>query len=433
MSIRISRSAALAVALTLIAPGAATAAWQAETIPGTTGASPPNSFAFDRQGRGSIVFEGFDQRRFTGLALRAAGGGWTRQGNLAGIGFGAARTHLYAQTRALLVTRDVTGYGPFHRARFRLVWALGRTEGGFGSFRQIDRSADVPASAANAAGDALVAYTPQGGTGVRVSERRAGRDFGRPTVLGANGSIAPTVAVNALGDRVVAWYRGNRLEARVRTAGGRWSPVRTVATVSRSDDAPLRALVTPDRRVVVAWHAVTVREGQPVRVEAGAVTRRIHGGWHSALLERSLLDSESFGAAAAAIPLVTTSGTVLVAWTGRWRAATGVRIAQVSASGSIHGPTLVSGESQVATLDDAAAGPDGRVAVTFAEHLAAGVRTWAALGTGIDAFQPPEPLTPEGENGLVGSRVAFSPLTGQAVAVRPRVSAGRAELTAAVN
>ena len=292
----------------------------------------------------------------------------------------------------------------------------------------------MPSSAANEAGDAIVAYTPQGGAGVRVSERRAGHAFGRPRVLSGKDAIAPVVAINARGDRVVAWYRGDRVESRVRRAGGRWTAVRTATRVARSASAPVRALVTPNGRVVLAWQTVAVREDEPVRIEAGVAIRELRGGWRSVLLERSVLGTASFPADAGAIPIVDTRGEVLVAWTGRWRATTGVRIARVSASGWIVGATLLSRETQAATLNDVAAGPQSRVAVTYAEQLgSAGVGTWAILRLGIGAFQPPEALTPEGEAGLVGSRVAFSPLTAQAVVVRPLVSASRGMLTAAVN
>lgn len=437
MSLHRFLCAAVAAVVALVAPGVARSAWQGEEVPGTAGASPPRSFEFDRQGRALIVFDGFDQQRsparFTGRALRAPGGGWSRLPDIGGIGWGAARVHLYARTRALLITRQVTGYGRFNRARFRLVWAVGRTNGTFGAFRPIDSSADVPSSAANGAGDAIVAYTPQGAAGVRVSERAAGQDFGRPRVLSGLQAIDPVVAMNARGDRVVAWYSGDRLQARIRRADAGWSAVRTAAHIARSENAPLRALVTPNGRIVLAWETVAVREDQPVRLEAGVAIRPASSGWHSALLERSVLATQSFAGEPAAIPVVDTSGDVLVAWTGRWQAATGVRIANLSASARISGTTLLSAETQAATLDDLAAGPQDRVAVTYAEQLAnAGVRTWALLRQASGAFQPPEPLTPEGETGLAGSRVAFSPLTAQAVVVRPLVSSARSALAAAV-
>jgi hypothetical protein len=411
----------LGTAAALLAPAPALAAWQAEPIPDTAGAAPPGSFAFDREGTGAIVFSVFTPRRVTGVAVRAPAGGWAREGNIAGLGASsAARVHLYGKTRALLIARRSPG---------TLVWSLGRTSGGFGRLRTLARNADGPASAANAAGDALVAYTPRRATGVRVSERRAGRRFARPRVLGPKGSLDPAVAVNARGDRVVAWLRGNRLEARVRPAGGRWSATRTVMRLTRTENVSLRALVTDDRRIALAWHTVRVSENRPARVAAGAAIRRINGAWKSALLEQSRLDTEAYLGEALAIPLVTASGEVLVAWTGRWRSATGVRIAQLRNTGSVHGPTLVSGEDQVATLDDAAAGP--QVAVTYAAHAGNDARTFAALGSGIDAFAPPEPLTPDGEIGLVGSRVAFTP-SGTPVVVRPLVSGGRGALAAAV-
>jgi hypothetical protein len=458
----------LAVATILSAPGPASGAWQAEPIPGTAGASPPRSFAFDAEGRASIVFEAFDQRRsparFTGSALRAPGGSWTRTADVAGIGWGAARAHTYGRTRALLITRQVTGrdavayatggpasggrydlrlvrggsgrlrhpLGPFNRARFRLVWALGRTDGGFGTYREIDRSADVPASAANAAGDALVAYTAQGAAGVRVSERAAGGRFGRSRLLGGSDSVSPAVAVNARGDRVVAWYRGDWIEARIRRAGEAWSAVARVARAPRGSRS-IRALVTANGRAVLAWYAAEIRESRPARISASVAIHPRGAGWRSALLERSVLGSQGVPGEAGTIPVVDSRGELLVAWTGRWLQGTGVRVARISESARIEGPVLVSGEDQVATLDDAAAGPLGGVAVTYAEPLETSVRTWAALRAGTSAFAAAEALTAPGEIGLAGSRVAYSPRSGQPVVVRPLVRDGRGALVAAAS
>ncbi|HWK30317.1 MAG TPA: hypothetical protein VNS09_27365 [Solirubrobacter sp.] len=414
-----------ASALALLAAGAASAqaAWQPEAIPGTTGALALNSFGFDRQGTASLVFEAFDQpQRFTGTATRAAGDGtWTRGANIPGIGWAGAEVQLYASTRALLVTRQVRSFGRFNRANFRLVYALGRTSGGFGTYRQIASSANVPASAVNPAGDALVAYTPQNGTAVRVSERRAGGRFGTPRILSSGGALSPAVAVDARGDRVVAWFRGNRVEARVKLAGHNWGSVLTAARLTRTPNASLRALMTSDGRAVLAWQTLDIREGHPSQVAAGVALRPRNAGWRGALLEQSTLGAQAQPGDADAIPLVDTRGDVHVVWTGRWQEGTGVRIAQVTNAARIHGPDLLSAEDQSATLDDAAAGPQNQIAVTY--FAANG--TWVNTGAGA-----PVPLTPAGETAIAGSRVAFSPQTAQPLVVRPFVSGSQGALVA---
>jgi hypothetical protein len=72
--------------------------------------------------------------------------------------------------------------------------------------------------------------------------------------------------------------------------------------------------------------------------------------------------------------------------------------------------------------------------VTWAEHDAyGGARTFAALRPGLGAFNATADLTPAGQIGLVGSRVAFSPVTGEAVVVRGYVAEGKPALAAAAS
>ena len=269
---------------------------------------------------------------------------------------------------------------------------------------------------------------------MRVSERAAGHGFGRPRSVSGPRAVSPVVAINPRGDRVVAWYDGERVQARIRRADGDWGPTRTVARIAgRGANAPLRALVTANGRAVLAWETVAVRESQPPRIEAGVAIRPSGGDWRSALLERSVLETQTDTGAAGAIPVVDTSGNVLVAWTGRWRQATGVRIAGVSASARITATTLVSGEAQAATLDDLAAGPQDRLALTYAEQLGnSAVATWAALRPTAGVFGPGEAVSSPLETALVGSRVAFSPLSGEPTIVRPLISGTRGALVASV-
>ena len=147
-----------------------------------------------------------------------------------------------------------------------------------------------------------------------------------------------------------------------------------------------------------------------------------------------MLETQTDTGAAGAIPVVDTSGNVLVAWTGRWRQATGVRIAGVSASARITATTLVSGEAQAATLDDLAAGPQDRLALTYAEQLGnsavSHVGRPASHCAGV--FGPGEAVSTPLETALVGSRVAFSPLSGEPTIVRPLISGARGGLVASV-
>jgi hypothetical protein len=60
------------------------------------------------------------------------------------------------------------------------------------------------------------------------------------------------------------------------------------------------------------------------------------------------------------------------------------------------------------------------------------VRTVVALRPAPGAFEAPVVLTPEGQAGLAGSRVAFGP-GGQALVVRPFVRGGAGALAAAAS
>jgi len=435
-------TATVALAAAVVASGAAaaTTSWHAEALPAGPGAlPPPRTLAVDREGRALLLFEGITQgpspHRFTGTVVRAPDGGWTRTPDIADIGWGSAQALLYGRTRALLVARQVTRFGAFHRARFRLVWAPGRSDGRFAAFRTIDTSADPPAVAADPAGDALVAYARQGGSTLRVSERLAGRSFGAPRVISRSGASRPAVAMNARGDRVVAWFRGDRIEARVRRAGHRWGSVLTVARVPRSANQPLRAVITPSGRLLIAWQAADVREDRPVVLTTGVAVRPRDAGWRSATIERATIAAGQGAAVdATTVPLVDSRGQMLVAYTGAHGDGVGVKLARVTSSAHVAATIVLSGDSTAASLDDAAAGPQARIAVTWAEHGPRGeVRTFVALRPGAGAFAAPVALTAEGEVGLVGSRVAFSPLTGQAIVARPIMTGSTATLAGAVS
>jgi len=421
--------AALAVALLAAVGSPAQAAWRAEEIPGTTGALPPvRTLAFDREGRALALFEGFVQQRrpqrFTGIVTRSPSGGWARPGDVAGVGWGSAQAHTYGRTRALLVTRKGT----------RLVWATGRSDGTFGTFRQIAAGAGAFSSAANPSGDALVAFTSPRGPVVRVSERHAGGSFTTPRKLAGAAVRLPTVAINPRGDRVAAWFTASGLRARVRRAGKPWGPVKKVSGDPDAGETVLRAVVSANGRFVLAWQSADVREDRPVRLNARVAVRARSGGWKTATLEHSSLASEALAADPAAIPIFDSGGRLLVAYTAKRGAGTAVELADVTESARVRSITSPSGGSANATLDDVAAGEAGHVAVTWAEHDASGsVRTFAALRPGPGAFEAPSDLTPSGQPGLTGSRVAFSPLTGDAVVVRSYVAAGTGALAAAVS
>jgi hypothetical protein len=150
-----------------------------------------------------------------------------------------------------------------NRTRMRVAFS---TTARFGRQRTID-TVDLtagPALAANDRGRIALAYgqrRPFGGRVVTLAERRPGRAFGAPRILGGSvGAMGVAVAVGPRGDLVVAWerrrsrHRDPQIRARVRPAGGRLGPVLRLARSPRLPDV-LRVAVTPRGAVWVAWAA----------------------------------------------------------------------------------------------------------------------------------------------------------------------------------
>ena len=423
LAVRLSLVALAAGSLAVTSP--ALAAWRSEDVPGTAGALAPLTLGVDRDGRALMLFEGFQQQRspqkFTGVATRVPQGAWARRDDLTGIGWGAAHALLYGRTRALVVTRRGD----------RLVWAVGRTDGSFGAFRRIAAGVGAHASAVDPSGDALVAYTPRAGGGVRVSERRAGGGFAAPRRFSRTAGAVPAVAINPRGDRLVAWFGPRGLRVKLRRAGTGWSSAQTLSSDRGGPNTALRAAVSANGRFVLAWETVDIREDVPVRLTASVAVRPGGGRWNRASLERATLATESFAADPAAIPFFDSGGRLLVAYTAARGRGTAVELAGVSEAARLTATTGPSGPSTTATLDDAAAGEGGRVAVSWAEHRPGGeVHTFAALRPGAGAFEAPADLTRPGEIGVTGSRVALSPATGEALVVRTFVAGGTSALAA---
>src|SRR6188472_317212 len=129
---RILVSIATAVALLGVALPAVAATWTTEPVPAGPGALGPARLSFDAGGRALLLWDGVptaSRPRFTGMATRASGGGWTRLADLPGVGWGDARALQYGRDRVLFVSGQVATVGRFNRAKLRLVAAVGRSDG----------------------------------------------------------------------------------------------------------------------------------------------------------------------------------------------------------------------------------------------------------------------------------------------------------------
>ncbi len=400
------------LALGVLAP-AAHAQWALEPIGASEGVRQLHDLGFDTQGRGLLswdaALDGHVPRIFGGLAARDPAGGWLRPPDLAGVDPVTAQVHLWSQERALLVGREGGAAGPGRR---RLVVADGRTDGGFGALRTLAQFTAASWSASNASGDAIVAWTRERSPFVAVSERLDGHGFGPPRDLAIARSA--TVAINARGDRLLAWPEARRIGVRVRRAGGKWGATRRIGRLPLDRSRRLSALIAPGGRMLITW-------GRD-RGDCGVAVGDVRGAWRVRRLERRCGPASVGKREAPVLPFTDSSGATYVAWTHATRQANSVTIARVARTGPA--TRSVVSRQRGSMLDDVAAGPGGAIAVTWAAVLSsenplltatyAGVRREGATFS-VDRLSPAAAIVAR------GSRVAFHPLTGQVVVAIPYV------------
>lgn len=428
----------------LAVPAAANAAWRTETLaPG--GVVGPSALSFDSAGEGLLVWVGNPYamqppRLFDGGETRLASGGWSQTPDLP---FPAIeQIQLYGSAHAMLVGSEaVTAQGgtppagslpccagyPGTVLRVRVIYADGLADGAFGAVRVLDENGSAPVSAADQRGDAIVAWVHA--RRFRVAERSHGGAFSAPVTFPgralAGGPFA--VALNAPGERVLAWIDGDEMYARVRPAGGPWGSSRRVlrlpVTARPVPTIKLHAAITPSGTVVLAWESANGCEGCATVLRAGAAWHPPLGRWRVFTLERSSIGVDAPGGAvgdglAGIAPLVDSFGDVYLAWTGGLEGAPVVKLARLTASG-IGLWTPLSDSLVGGALDDATAGPDGALLVSWFDerHSTSGIGpVYASLRRGSGRFALAERLTGEDVTGGSGL-VAFQPLSGEALVV----------------
>lgn len=404
--------AALALLGAVAVAPAQAATWRLEPIDASEGVAELQDLAFDAQGRALLSWAGEARSRvpplFGGLATRDPAGGWQRSADLDAIQPTTAQIHLVAMGRTLLVAREASTPANLRR----LVFADGQSDGGFGALTPLDDFVSAHWSDANAAGGAIVAWRGERTPFLRVAERAAGQPFTAARELAVGQAAA--VAINARGDRVLAWRAGQRLAARVRPAAGDWGDMARFGRITAIQDLRLTALMVRNGRAVVTWGSV----GRP----CGVSVRDGAGRWRTRTLERRCGPTGAGGRGAPVQPVADSRGATYVAWTGRTRTGRrAVKFARVGAGRSAR--PLVLSRERGAVLDHVAAGPRRMLAVSYAAPRPTRanpliVATFVALRRAGGAFEH-DRITPLGFAARRGSRVAFHPLTGEPVVALP--------------
>ena len=386
-----------------------TAVLGALALPPTAGAAPvavsprtveasPVSLAFDAAGDGLASWRGLSgtadsSRPFHALAARTPAGAWEAPFTLPRSVlvhdvalFGAGRVALttereqpagHAHTRSL-VSLSLGNVAPL---TFGTTTVLARGPRRHVAYDGPQPTLFSPLVAATATGTVFVAWqrsSPRSRSGVWIATN--GHHVRRIAPYGGS----PSLAIAPDGSGLLTWRRGSRVLARVRTAAGSWGPIEVVANVGRYTELAPTSIAGADGRFAVALTAIT-RSGGGVHWRSSLHVR--NGGWTATRLEdRTFVPT-------GATSYVTDNLRTLVTMTpdGQFHAAW---------------PGLFGTN---AAVDDVAAGPCCRWAAT-----------WFDGSPNLTEFGAGDPQMTSGfatEPSLVGSRVAYDPLTGKPVVV----------------
>ena len=213
--------------------------------------------------------------------------------------------------------------------RVRLAIAFGSLQGRFASARNgpflgndrtvaTDDVAFVPSLAMAADGSGLLAWIARASGNrrvVKVSVRSPGGRFGRPSIIVGTGRANSIVAAVGDGGRgVVAFERGGRLLARVRSFRHVWGPIEDLGPVAAGTDNELAALVGGAGRMTVVDVHRQLSEG-------GATGRLLVDAWvrpSGAARFRAAQRLETGGQVASSAPALVPFGSreAVLAWLG---------------------------------------------------------------------------------------------------------------------
>jgi hypothetical protein len=299
----------------------------------------------------------------TGQSLAARAPGAAAFGAERAAPSGTVDIAAYAQSRAIALTDRAIGSPGVGRTRLSV--AFGSTSGAFGAQRTVADGPRLvrPVLAANARGDAAIAYFQDRGTNtdrVMVSLRRAGGNFGTPFQV-AHGAIrSVAVAVGPRGDVLVAWDARGTIRARYRgPSGSGFQPIETIAS-EPTFFARIQAAVTGGGRCYLAWSAKFLSEGGSQGPVFNEVAVRPAGHRFRAA---QLLERDDPSRPQTPIALATSGRDATVAWTGFDGSNARVRVASTDATARFGAPQDVSPAGRDGVVSDLAAAGGTRLVV----------------------------------------------------------------------
>jgi hypothetical protein len=286
--------------------------------------------------------------------------------------------------------------------------------------------------AVNERGNTIAAWMRyvRGVASIRVATRISGHPFSRRHTVGrtqafrtsvtqSGNRVPAAVAIDARGNRVVAWYHERSIKARIRRAGGHWGKVERVGHAVHPP--PTISAAASHGGFLVAWGTLAQSKSQRVFEQAAAL-RPAAGRWTASRLERFVTaPGAPFSNAEREIAAAFDSnGQGVAAWTGALVGHAAVKLAM--SRGRRFGPPQVMSGARGARLGALAAGPAGKLAVTWVEETGEAPEPtvpFARVGSS-EAFSPAEIIgrcSAAGYCSAGAMKVAFDPVSAQPTAV----------------
>jgi hypothetical protein len=331
------------------------------------------------------------------LPATAAFAAWTDPDDLSPAGHDARISQVGEDSggNALVVWERFDGTN--HRVQART-----RTAGGdllaTQTLSAAGHDANDPQVAVNpSTGDAVVVWQRSDGTNNRVQDRArtaAGTWSAIQTLSDAGGDAGdPQVGLDSAGNAVVVWERfdgtNQRVQARVRSAGGGLSAVQTLSAAGHDAVLP-QVGVDPGGDAVVVWPR---HDGTNYRVQARA---RAAGGTVSAIQTLSAAGQDAVGPQVA----VDSGANAVVVWQGF--DGTNRRIeARARSAGGVVGPIqTMSAAGQDAFVPQVAADSAGNAVLVWERSDGSTYRVQARTRTAGGAVSATQTLSAAGESGL---------------------------------